>query len=75
MSYPAVDPRLSDLDRLRAESPMFDAVIDEVRARRIRVGDHWLVDFASCNYLGFDVEPDIIAAAGRAVRRWGTHPG
>jgi 8-amino-7-oxononanoate synthase len=33
------------------------------------------VDFASCNYLGFDLEPEIIAAIGEQVRRWGTHPG
>jgi 8-amino-7-oxononanoate synthase len=54
---------------------MYDAVIDEVDGRRIRVGDHWLVDFASCNYLGFDLDPDVIAAIDVAVRRWGTHPG
>jgi 8-amino-7-oxononanoate synthase len=71
----SIDPRLSDLERLRAETRMFDAVIDEVRGRRIRVDGHWLVDFASCNYLGFDLEPEIVAAIDDAVRRWGTHPG
>ena len=46
---------------------MMDAVIDEVQGRRIRIGDHWLCDFASCNYLGFDLHPEIIASvsAGR----------
>jgi len=67
--------RLSDVDRLRATSPMYDAVIDEQRGRHIRVGDRWLVDFASCNYLGFDLDPQIAAAVGEAIRRWGTHPG
>jgi 8-amino-7-oxononanoate synthase len=64
----------STLDSLRAESPMFDAVIEEVRGRQIRIGDHWLTDFASCNYLGFDLEPQIIDSVDREVRRWGTHP-
>ncbi len=64
-----------DLAQLWTANPMFDAVIDEVDGRRIRIGEHWLVDFASCNYLGFDLEPDIMAAVDVAIRRWGTHPG
>jgi 7-keto-8-aminopelargonate synthetase-like enzyme len=63
-----------DLDRLRRTSPMYDAVIEEVRGRRIRIGDQWLTDFASCNYLGFDLDPDIMDAIDPMVRRWGTHP-
>ncbi|MDQ7910614.1 pyridoxal phosphate-dependent aminotransferase family protein [Phytohabitans sp. ZYX-F-186] len=66
--------RWSDLERLLATNPMMDAVIDEVRGREIRVGDHWLVDFASCNYLGFDLDPEIQAAIAPAVEKWGTHP-
>ncbi|HWM06818.1 MAG TPA: pyridoxal phosphate-dependent aminotransferase family protein [Actinophytocola sp.] len=53
---------------------MLDAVIDEVRGRRIRIGAHWLADFASCNYLGFDLDPEIAASIDEQVRRWGTHP-
>lgn len=53
---------------------MVDAVIDEVDGRRIRIGADWLVDFASCNYLGFDLDPEIMAAIDTQVRRWGTHP-
>jgi 8-amino-7-oxononanoate synthase len=53
---------------------MMDAVIDEVAGRRIRIGDHWLCDFASCNYLGFDLHPEIIRSVGSQLRRWGTHP-
>jgi len=68
------DPRYIDLERLRRSSPMYDAVIDEVKGRRIRIGDHWLADFASCNYLGFDLEPDIIDSVDPALRLWGTHP-
>jgi 7-keto-8-aminopelargonate synthetase-like enzyme len=68
------DPRWDDLERLRASHPMMDAVIDEIEGRRIRVGDHWLSDFASCNYLGFDLHPAIIESVERELRRWGTHP-
>lgn len=66
--------RLADLERLRASHPMMDAVIDEVDGRRIRIGDHWLCDFASCNYLGFDLHPEIIASVHHELQRWGTHP-
>ncbi|MET8222696.1 aminotransferase class I/II-fold pyridoxal phosphate-dependent enzyme [Streptomyces sp. NPDC005301] len=67
-------PGGDDLERLRRTSRMSDAVLDEVRGRHIRSGDHWLIDFASCNYLGFDFDPEIIAAIEPSVRRWGTHP-
>ena len=63
-----------DLAELERTHPMTDAVIDEIDGRMIRVGDHWLADFASCNYLGFDLEPSIIEAIPDYVRRWGTHP-
>ncbi|HEX9317280.1 MAG TPA: pyridoxal phosphate-dependent aminotransferase family protein [Actinomycetota bacterium] len=64
----------ADLARLRTSQPMLDAVIDEIAGRMIRVGDQWLADFASCNYLGFDLEPEIMAAIPAYVARWGTHP-
>ena len=51
--------RFAGLERLRVSNPMYDATIEEIKGRRIRVGDHWLSDFASCNYLGFDLEPEI----------------
>jgi 8-amino-7-oxononanoate synthase len=69
-----LDSRWADLERLRSSHPMMDAIIEEQQGRRIRIGDHWLSDFASCNYLGFDLHPEIIAASERAVRQWGTHP-
>jgi 8-amino-7-oxononanoate synthase len=53
---------------------MIDAVIDEIDGRMIRVGDRWLADFASCNYLGFDLDPEIIAAVPSYLEAWGTHP-
>ena len=68
------DARWEDLERLRISHPMMDAVIDEVSGRRIRVGSQWLSDFASCNYLGFDLHPTIIDSVAPELERWGTHP-
>jgi 8-amino-7-oxononanoate synthase len=53
---------------------MTDAVIEELDGRMIRVGDQWLADFASCNYLGFDLERQIIDAIPPYLEKWGTHP-
>ena len=53
---------------------MMDAVIDEQDGRRIRIGDQWLADFASCNYLGFDLDEEIIASVPEYLAKWGTHP-
>jgi 8-amino-7-oxononanoate synthase len=64
----------SDLTRLKRTHPMMDAVIDEQRGRKIRIGDQWLTDWASCNYLGFDVDEEIIASVPEFLARWGTHP-
>jgi 8-amino-7-oxononanoate synthase len=65
---------VADLARLKSSHPMLDAVIDEQVGRRIRIEDHWLADFASCNYLGFDLDREIIDAVPRYLAKWGTHP-
>jgi 8-amino-7-oxononanoate synthase len=65
---------LHDIEALRAAHPMMDAVIDEIDGRMIRVGNQWLADFASCNYLGFDLDPEIIASVPAYLEEWGTHP-
>ena len=63
-----------DLSALTASHPMMDAVIDEIDGRMIRVGSRWLADFASCNYLGFDLDREIIEAVPAYLDAWGTHP-
>jgi 8-amino-7-oxononanoate synthase len=65
---------VTDLARLKDSHPMLDAVIDEQDGRRIRIGDRWLYDFASCNYLGFDLDREIIDAVPEYLAAWGTHP-
>jgi 8-amino-7-oxononanoate synthase len=63
-----------DLAELSCSNPMTDAVVQEIDGRMIRIGDTWLADFASCNYLGFDLDREIIAAVPEYLERWGTHP-
>jgi 8-amino-7-oxononanoate synthase len=53
---------------------LYDNVVTAVQGRRIQVRGRWLDDFASCNYLGLDLRPEVMEAIGPAVRQWGTHP-
>lgn len=55
-------------------SPMFDAYATEINERWIRFGDRWTADFASCNYLAYDLEDEIIESIEPALKRWGIHP-
>ncbi len=64
----------ADLQELFAHHQLLDAVIQEVSGRRIRVDGRWLTDFASCNYLGLDLDPEVIEAIPGYLQRWGTHP-
>lgn len=57
------------------KNPMSDAVIQEVKKRKIRVNNRWLIDFASCNYLGFDVHPEVMASVSDHVKELTTYPG
>jgi len=61
---------LTSLDK----NPMYDAVIEAIDKRKIKIGTKWLIDFASCNYLGFDLDKEIIDAIPEYVNKWGTHP-
>lgn len=64
----------ADLARLQYSHRMVDAVIDEINGRDIRIGEQWLTDYASCNYLGLDLDEEIIAAVPEYLGHWGTHP-
>ncbi len=65
---------LRDLGALKRSHPMMDAVIEQIDGRMIRVGSQWLADFASCNYLGLDLDREIIDAVPAYLDAWGTHP-
>ena len=61
------------LERVQAIPQAFNTA-DDQRGRQVLIDGRWRTDFASCNYLGFDLEPDVMAAIGPAVEKWGTHP-
>ncbi len=73
-------PRPAELGITRTLALAAEAVpqvLNTVRAQRGRqvvIGDRWITDFASCNYLGLDLHPDVIGAIPPALERWGVHP-
>lgn len=53
---------------------LLDLVVSAQHGREILINGNWLVDFASCNYLGFDLHPQVIKAIPTIVEKWGVHP-
>jgi myxalamid-type polyketide synthase MxaB len=64
----------SELREQAREIAQCYAQTDDQRGRQVLIGGRWRTDLASCNYLGFDLEPEIRAAIPGAVARWGTLP-
>jgi myxalamid-type polyketide synthase MxaB len=60
-------------ESMRAIPQVLTTATDQKR-RQVLIEGRWRCDFASCNYLGFDLEPEVGAAITGAVERWGTHP-
>ena len=53
----------------------YNVLAQEIKGRNIRVdGQHWVTDFASCNYLGYDLDPAIDRNVEEEIDRWGVHP-
>jgi hypothetical protein len=70
----AVPKYLIEVARLMEEHPLVDVVVDRVDGRQVRIGGRWLADFPSCNYLGFDLDPEILAGIPGFLADWGTYP-
>lgn len=69
-----LEPKNREIRDLVARGGLYDNVTTGVRGRQVEIGGRWLIDFASCNYLGLDLDPRVIAAVEPELRRWGTHP-
>lgn len=54
--------------------PQAYTVADDQKGRRVLIDQKWRIDFASCNYLGLDLEAEMNSAITEAVDKWGVHP-
>jgi 7-keto-8-aminopelargonate synthetase-like enzyme len=61
-------------DRIFEQVPQLGAVVSEQDGRNVKIGGRWYSDFASANYLGLDLHPEVLASIPDAIRRWGAHP-
>jgi 7-keto-8-aminopelargonate synthetase-like enzyme len=63
-----------DMQKLAMEIPQLFVIADKQEDRRVLCGGRWRIDFASCNYLGLDLHPEVMAAIPPAIAEWGAHP-
>lgn len=53
----------------------YNVTAKEIKGRKIRVSkDHWVIDFASCNYLGLDLDTEMDIIVSGEMKKWGVHP-
>lgn len=53
----------------------YNVTAKEINERKIRVSDnHWVIDFASCNYLGLDLDKNMDVTVSKEIKKWGVHP-
>lgn len=67
--------RRGPIRKLFNKIKQYNVTAKEIKGRKIRVlDDHWVIDFASCNYLGLDLDPDMDYTISREISKWGVHP-
>lgn len=75
ISTTSAENRRGLISEMFERNPQYDVTALAVDGRRIKVrDDHWVVDFASCNYLGLDLDPEMVAGVAGAIGDWGVHP-
>jgi 8-amino-7-oxononanoate synthase len=63
------------IHKMFGQMKQYRVVAQKVEGRKIKVSDnHWLVDFASCNYLGLDLDPEVEIDIKSNIKQWGVHP-
>ncbi|HSX33330.1 MAG TPA: aminotransferase class I/II-fold pyridoxal phosphate-dependent enzyme [Candidatus Saccharimonadales bacterium] len=67
--------RRAEIRELFTKTKMYNVTALEIKGRKIRVSDdHWVIDFASCNYLGLDLDPEMEEGVLPNIKKWGVHP-
>lgn len=78
---PALPGMLELVDFIETQNdPLFNQLtnfhlnVTHQHHRLLDIDGRKFIDFASCNYLGFDYHPDIMASIPVMVEQWGVHP-
>ncbi len=64
----------SALEALGRSIPQTYRTVRGQRGRDVVIDGRRVLDMASCNYLGLDLHPDVVAAVQPMIERWGVHP-
>ncbi|MGZ8135936.1 MAG: aminotransferase class I/II-fold pyridoxal phosphate-dependent enzyme [Methylococcaceae bacterium] len=64
----------SDFDKIVSQIPQVDRIVSHQSGRDLVIDGANIIDFASCNYLGLDYHPAVIASVPKMVSEWGVHP-
>jgi acyl transferase domain-containing protein/7-keto-8-aminopelargonate synthetase-like enzyme len=64
----------ADFSAAAKDVPQIYATVTEQHQRKLEIEGRWVYDFASCNYLGLDLHPKVMAAIPPAIAKWGIHP-
>ncbi|MBT9314810.1 aminotransferase class I/II-fold pyridoxal phosphate-dependent enzyme [Leptothoe spongobia] len=54
--------------------PIQFLTVDAQNGREVIINNKKVIDFASCNYLGLDLDEEVMAAIPEAMKKWGVHP-
>ncbi|MFH1832206.1 MAG: pyridoxal phosphate-dependent aminotransferase family protein [bacterium] len=53
----------------------YNVIATKIEGRKIWTSDtHWVYDFASCNYLGLDLDSEMQEDVTSQINKWGVHP-
>lgn len=53
----------------------YNVTAKAINGRKIQVeNNHWVIDFASCNYLGLDLDKEMTLTVSQEIEKWGVHP-
>lgn len=67
--------RRSGILALFSKMHQYLVIAQEIAGRKIRVSkDKWVIDFASCNYLGLDLDAEASDRVPQDIEKWGVHP-
>lgn len=64
----------ASLTALEKSLPQTYCTVEAQKGRDVLIDGRWIADFASCNYLGLDLHPDVMRAIPEALEAWGVHP-
>ncbi|MBN2525112.1 MAG: pyridoxal phosphate-dependent aminotransferase family protein [Deltaproteobacteria bacterium] len=67
--------RRSQIRTMFNQMKQYNVIVSGIDGRKVEVEKgHWVVDFASCNYLGLDLDSETSNDIDKEIKNWGVHP-